>query len=146
MKIISPSFENNQTMPVNYTCDGGGINPPLEFSDIPEKTQSLALFCTDPDAPSGDFIHWVIFNMKSNITTMAEGQTPAEAIIARNSTGKNNYVPPCPPSGTHRYIFKLYALDTILSLDTNATKKDIEEASQNHILDESELIGLYKRS
>lgn len=136
MKITSLAFKHNQNIPVKYTCDGEGVNPPLEFSGIPNEAKSLALIVDDPDAPTGTFVHWVVYNINPSVKEVKEGE------ISANST---EYVPSCPPSGTHRYFFKLYALDTLLEIKAKPTKASLEEAMKGHILDQSELIGLYSR-
>jgi len=145
MKLNSTAFSNNAALPAKYSCDGQRINPPLEISDVPANTQTLALIFDDPDAPAGTFVHWVIWNIDPKIAEIAENSTPVGAKQGTNSAGKTGYFPPCPPSGTHRYIFKLYALDTVLNLTPNAGKDNLEQAMQGHILDAAELIGLYSR-
>ncbi len=145
MKIISSAFGSNSTIPSKYTCEGENVNPPLEFADVPKNAKSLVLIMDDPDAPMGTFVHWVLFNID-----------PSEKEIAENSVSHAGYIGPCPPpaspeqlqrgeSGTHRYFFKLYALDTNLNLQ-NADKNMVEEKMQSHILEKSELIGLYKKN
>lgn len=156
MKITSSVFLNNTVLPIKFTCDGERVSPALAFSDVPAEAKSLALIMSDPDAPSGDFVHWVIFNLPPDTINIAENQTPG-GIVGKNSGNQNNYFPPCPPpaiaaaqalragpSGQHHYQFKVYALDLILNLDDNATKKDVEEAMKNHILAQAKLIGLYR--
>jgi Raf kinase inhibitor-like YbhB/YbcL family protein len=143
MQISSTAFQNNAAIPTKYTCDGERISPPLAFSDIPAETKSLALILDDPDAPSGEFVHWVVFNLPPETTTIAEDQTPA-GIVGKNSGNQNNYFPPCPPSGQHHYKFSVYALDLMLNLDAKADKKNVLAAMQNHILAQGELIGLYR--
>jgi len=144
MQIISPAFENNAILPIKYTCDGEKISPALEFTDVPHGARSLALIMDDPDAPSGDFVHWVIFNLPPDTIKIAEGQTP-NGIIGINSININHYAPPCPPSGQHRYQFKLYALDILLNLGSTATKQEVLQAAGGHILAEAQLVGLYSR-
>jgi len=146
MKISSPVFQNNANIPPIYTCDAEGINPPLEIGGIPENTKSLALLMDDPDAPlEGGFVHWVVFNLDPGIKEIAENSKPESGTEGINSTGKIGYTPPCPPSGTHHYQFKLYALDTILNLTSSAKREDVEKAMERHILDEAMLVGLYQR-
>lgn len=144
MKITSPAFQNNTKMPSKYTCDGEEINPPLSFADIPANAKSLVLIMDDPDAPSGTWVHWILFNINPKITSVEEGSIPSESKEGITSFGKTGYGGPCPPPGTHRYFFKLYALDATLNL-TNPDKADLEKAMQGHILDSAELIGLYSR-
>src|SRR5260370_33348157 len=116
MNISSPAFANNQPIPDKYTCTGDNINPPLEFSHIPAQAKSLVLMVDDPDAPSGLWVHWTIFNMPPSITHIAENTKPETGTEGITSFGKPGYGAPCPPLGTHRYFFKLYALDTTLTL------------------------------
>jgi len=144
MKLISPAFENNQLIPSKYTCDGEDINPPLEISEVPEGTQGLVLIVDDPDAPMGTWTHWIVWNINPSTTLIEENSVPEGAFQGMNNFGKQPYGGPCPPSGTHRYQFKLYALDTKLELNPLSDKKNIEEAMENHIIEETMLVGLYK--
>ena len=146
MKISSTAFENNGQIPKEYTCDGSDVNPPLKFEGIPAEAKSLALIVDDPDAPVGTWVHWVLWNIDPKITDIKENTVPSGAQQGTNDFRKRNYGGPCPPSGTHRYFFKLYALDTSLNLGPNVTKSDIESSIKGHILAKTELIGLYKRS
>jgi Raf kinase inhibitor-like YbhB/YbcL family protein len=143
MKITSPAFDHNTMIPKKYTCQGKDVSPPLAISGIPEGTVSLALINDDPDAPMGTWDHWVIWNIKP-VEEILENTAPG--IQGRNSGGTNDYGGPCPPSGTHRYFFKLYALDSTLELKEGATKAKLETAMKGHILAQAELIGLYKKS
>lgn len=142
MKLSSPAFGPKQMIPKQFTCQGGDINPPLTIEGIPEGTKSLALIIDDPDAPMGTWIHWVVFDIPVG-TVIDENSVPGKQ--GRNDFGRNNYGGPCPPSGTHRYFHKIYALDTILELKEESSKRDLEKAMQGHILDKAELIGLYKK-
>ena len=142
MKITSPVFENNKPIPSQYTCDGENVNPPLQFSGVPDNAKSLVLIVDDPDAPMGTWVHWVIFNIPPTVSEIKENSTPG-GIEGVSSFGKQGYGAPCPPSGTHRYFFKLYALDTLLSLSNLADKKTVEDAMENHILSQAEFIVLY---
>lgn len=144
MRITSSAFEHNESLPPDYTCDGKGVNPPLLWSGVPSAAQSLVLFFDDPDAPRETFDHWVVWNINPSLTVIAQGETPS-GLVGKNSGGGNAYYPPCPPSGEHRYIFKLYALDTLLSLPAGSRKADVERAMEGHVLDSAELIGLYAR-
>jgi len=144
MQITSPAFGQDQNIPSKYTCDGAETIPPLAFADVPAGAASLALTLDDPDAPSGDFVHWVVFNIPTSTSAFAEGQTPP-GIVGRNSIGTNVYVAPCPPSGTHHYQFKLYALDVMLNLDASAAKAEVLKAMQGHIIEQSEMVGLFGR-
>jgi hypothetical protein len=145
MKITSTAFENNGNLPSKYTCDGEGINPPLSFSEVPEAAQSLVLISDDPDAPSGTFVHWTIWNIDPKSTGIAENSIPAGTTQGINSYGKEGYGVPCPPTGVHRYYFKLYALDTKLYLPS-VRADSLEKAMIGHTLDKAELIGLYTRN
>ena len=142
MKLTSPEFENNGLMPSRLTCDAENINPSLLVRDIPSSVRTLALIVDDPDASMGTWVHWVVFNIPVT-SQIEENSLPGTQGI--NSFGGYDYGGPCPPSGTHRYFFKLYALDTELSLSGKVSKKDLEKAMQGHILDKAELVGLYKR-
>jgi len=146
MKIISSAFEDKQMIPPKYTCDGENINPPLQISNIPTETQSLALIVDDPDAPSGDWIHWLVWNINPAIKLITENELPQGAIQGTNDFNKQNYGGPCPPSGIHHYQFKIYALDTLLNLPSSSRKKDLEKAMENHILDKALIVGLYQRA
>jgi len=142
MKLSSPAFENNAYMPAKYTCEGQGVNPPLIIKDIPAGTKSLALIADDPDAPGGMFVHWVVFDILP-VSEIRENSVPGKQLI--NNSGSINYCSPCPPSGSHRYFFKIYALDAKLDLKEEAGKAGLEAAMQGHILDKDILVGLYKK-
>lgn len=145
MKITSSAFENNGNILSKYTCDGEGVNPPLSFSEIPATAQSLVLIVDDPDAPSGTFVHWTVWNIDPKTTGIAENSIPAGATQGMTSYGKEGYGVPCPPTGVHRYFFKLYALDTKLYLP--AVRADsLEKAMIGHTLAQAEIIGLYSRT
>lgn len=146
MKITSTVFKNNEKMPAKYTCDGENINPPLEFVDVPKEARSLVLIVDDPDAPGGIFVHWTVFNVNPRTVTIDEDSVPPDGVQGMSDSGEPEYHGPCPPSGVHHYVFKLYALDTNLTLRERATKKEIEEAMKGHILEKAEITGLYKRS
>lgn len=145
MKITSSAFTDNSFLPSKFSCDGDSVNPPLTFEDIPQNAKSLALIMDDPDAPMGTYVHWVLYNMPTSITNIEEANLPSQVVLGKNSSGSETYVGACPPSGTHRYFFKLYALDTMLSLRPNATKEELLQAMEGHIVGEAQLIGLYKR-
>ncbi len=145
MKIKSSSFENNQEIPAKYACDGEDVNPPLEFSEVSEQCQSIALIVDDPDAPGGTWVHWLVWNINPSSSYIEEDSVPEGSTQGVNSFGKNDYGGPCPPSGTHHYHFKAYALDQELNLDFMADKKALEEAMEGHIIGEADLIGLYQR-
>jgi Raf kinase inhibitor-like YbhB/YbcL family protein len=142
MKITSAAFENNGSIPADYTCDGADVSPPLSFQNVPGNANSLAVIMDDPDAPMGTWVHWLVWNIPRNTT----GLTQAQSIPypqGRNDFGDVKYGGPCPPSGTHRYFFKLYALDTMLQLPKGSTKQQLEAAMSGHILEEAQLIGTY---
>ena len=143
MKILSPEFEHNGFIPQKFTCQGEDISPALIIEDIPKEAKSLALIVDDPDAPMGMWVHWVVFDM-GLIKRIEENSIPGKQ--GRNDFGRNNYGGPCPPSGTHRYFFKIYALDEKLNLIEGITKKELEKAMAAHILGQAELIGLYKKT
>ena len=145
MTIASSQFRHNGRIPAKYTCDGDNVSPPLEVRDIPEASKSLALIVDDPDAPAGIWVHWTVWNIDPKTAQISENGIPAGAVEGRTSFGKPGYGGPCPPSGTHRYFFKLYALDTILDLSTQADMRMLEGAMKGRILDKAELIGLYNR-
>src|SRR5574337_959312 len=132
MKISSPAFENNGMIPSEYTCDGSDISPPLVFSEIPKGARSLAIIMDDPDAPMGIFTHWIVWNISSNKTQFVKGEKTSFP-QGRTSFGSKSYGGPCPPSGTHRYFFKLYALDLVLNLKEGSLKDDLEKAMAGHI-------------
>lgn len=149
MQISSPSFLEGKSIPAKYTCDGEGVNPPLQFSDIPAEAKSLALIVDDPDAPgappAGGWVHWVLWNMDPRTDGVAENSTPPKALQGQTSSGQNVYGGPCPPDGQHRYFFKLFALDTKISLPTYSLVADLEKAMEGHILKSAQLIGVYGR-
>lgn len=139
--VKSSAFKHNNTIPRKYTCEGDNVNPPLTIDGIPKQAKSLALIMDDPDAPNGTYVHWVVWNMPT-VGKVEENIAPGSEGV--NSAGQNLYTGPCPPSGTHRYFFKVYALDTNLDLPENSTKQKLEAAIQNHTLAKGELIGLYR--
>ena len=142
LTVYSTVFSHKGHIPSEYTCDGKDINPPLEVENIPGGTKSLALIMEDPDAPRGTFDHWLVWNISPN-EAIAENINPG--ISGTNDFGKTGYGGPCPPSGVHRYFFKVYALDTKLELLAGADKKTLFEAMNGHILSEGEIMGLYQR-
>jgi len=150
MKITSPVFANNAMIPSKYTCDGEDISPPLQWDGVPDGTKSIALICDDPDAPMGTFVHWVLYNLPPETKGLAENipadkELPNGARQGMTDFRKIGYGGPCPPSGTHRYYFKIYALDTKLDLAAGATKSQLLKAMEKHILAQAELVGKYKR-
>ena len=142
MKLTSPAFEHNKSIPAKYTCQGEDINPPLVIEDIPGEAKSLALIMDDPDAPMGIWVHWVVYDI-GIISRIEENSIPGKQ--GANDFRRKDYGGPCPPSGTHRYFFKIYALDKKLGLEEGISKASLEKAIQGHILQEAELIGLYKK-
>jgi len=145
MTISSSAFENNQMIPQKYTCEGQNINPPLVFSEVPDNAQSLVLICDDPDAMVGTWTHWLIINIEPKTTQIAENNIPSGSVLGKTSSGGNDYHGPCPPSGTHRYFFKLFALDIKLDLPEGSDVKTVKNAINEHVIQEAELIGLYER-
>ena len=150
MKLTSPAFEDGRSIPSKFTCEGEGINPELHISDAPANTKTLVLIMDDPDVP--EFIrkdkmwdHWIVFNIPKETTIIAE-HTPSFATSGKNTGGTLTYNPPCPPDREHRYFFKLYSLDCTLSLSSGATKTEVEQAMQGHILIETQLMGRYLKN
>jgi Raf kinase inhibitor-like YbhB/YbcL family protein len=143
MRVKSSAFANMTHIPDKYTCVGEDINPPLTITDIPEYTRSLALIIDDPDAPHGTFDHWVMWNIPVN-EKIEENSAPG--MQGKNGRDKNAYMGPCPPSGTHHYHFRIFALDAELDLPTETTKQDLLKAMEGHILSNAELIGLYEKT
>lgn len=143
MILRSTDFKNNEYIPSKFTCQGRDINPELLIENIPDGTKTLALIVDDPDAPIGTWVHWVVFNIPV-VSKIEEDSIPGEQGV--NDFRKNDWGGPCPPYGTHRYLFKIYALDTKLDLEEGITKKDLELAMTGHILKKAELIGLYKKN
>ena len=142
MNITSSAFQHNQMIPKKYTCQGEDINPPLDIAGIPSGAKSLVLIVDDPDAPMKTWVHWVVFDIPVT-QTIAENSIPGKQ--GYNDFGRNDWGGPCPPSGTHRYFFKIYALDSTLNLKEGSKKQEVEKAMQGHLLGQAELIGLYKK-
>lgn len=142
MKLMSPDFGNKKIIPLKFTCDGEDINPQLIIEDIPEGTESLALVVDNPDAPRGTWVHWIVYDIPP-LSRIDENSIPGTQ--GKNDFHKVDYGGPCPPSGTHHYCFKLYALDKKMALREGLSKRKLEEAMQGHILDKADLVGLYKR-
>ncbi len=150
MELKSSAFGNGDMIPVKYTCDGEDISPPVSWKAIPAATKSLAIICDDPDAPVGTWVHWVCYDILPDVNQLAEKIAPTENMAIGGKQGINDfrkigYNGPCPPGGTHRYYFKLYALDTVLNLAPGARKKELLDAMQGHIIDKAQLVGRYKR-
>lgn len=149
-KFYSPAFDDGKFIPSKYTCDGINVSPPLRWTNAPGGAKSLALICNDPDAPIGDWVHWIVYNIPPTSVEIKEGASskkilPKGAFEGLNDFGKNNYGGPCPPSGTHRYFFKLYALDVLLPVNDDLTKKQLLRLMKEHLLAEAVLIGKYQR-
>ncbi len=150
LALTSTAFSHGQSIPSVYTCEGKDISPPLAWSEPPSGTKSFALISDDPDAPMGTWVHWVAYNIPPKTRQLSEAFPTAAALkdgTLQGTTdfGRTGYGGPCPPSGTHRYFFKLYALGTILDLQPGATKTQLEAAMQGHILAQAELMGTYKK-
>jgi Raf kinase inhibitor-like YbhB/YbcL family protein len=150
IKITSSAFKEGDMIPAKYTCDGKNISPPLKWERTPKNTQSFALISDDPDAPIGVWVHWVMWNIPPEVNELAEGIPVVKELQNGSKQGvsdsmQNGYDGPCPPSGTHRYYFKVYALDTMLDLPANSKKKDLLDAMKNHIIAEGSLMGKYQR-
>ncbi len=148
LTLSSNAFAPGQSIPSKYACTGRDISPDLVWMDAPAATQSYALIVDDPDAPMGTWVHWVIFNIPATATGLPEdagASLPTGSVLGKNSSGKATYMGPCPPSGTHRYFFKLYALDTTLTLSAGASKADLLKAMDGHILAQGELMGTFSK-
>ena len=151
MKLMSPAFNNGEALPKKYTCDDKNVNPPLRWESAPAGTKSFALIMDDPDAPATKpepWVHWVVFNIPSSYTKLDENvalHTINGAKQGLTNSGKSEFHGACPPSGAHRYYFKLYALDTMLDLPDGVSKKDLLNAMKNHILAQAELMATYER-
>jgi len=144
-RLSSPAFGEQQRIPEKYTCEGEDVSPPLRIENVPQGAKSLALVLEDPDAPHGTFIHWTLWNVNPRMTSLEEKAEPRESVCGKNSWGHNRYGGPCPPSGTHHYQFRLYALDTGLELPGGATRDQLEDAMDGHILGIARLTGLYAK-
>jgi len=148
--VVSPAFKARAPVPAKYTCDGEDVSPPLTWHNVPKDAQSIVLICDDPDAPAGTWVHWVCYDIPPDVAALDENMPPAETLPCAGRQGVNDfgnigYGGPCPPGGTHRYFFKVCALDTVLGLPAGQTKKQIEKAMQGHVLASGELIGVYSR-
>jgi Raf kinase inhibitor-like YbhB/YbcL family protein len=150
IEVTSQAFEDGEAIPARYTCDGLDVSPELSWDPVPDDTQNLALIADDPDAPGRTFVHWVIYDLPPDTRRLPEDvpkqQTPpGGAVQGVNGAGRIGYMGPCPPSGTHRYFFKVFALDTRLDIGAGATKADVVDAMQGHVLAEGQLMGTYRR-
>ncbi|MFQ5450424.1 MAG: YbhB/YbcL family Raf kinase inhibitor-like protein [Nitrospinaceae bacterium] len=151
IRLASKAFKEGGPIPKIYTCDGADISPPLAWSGVPDKTRSLALIADDPDAPMGTWVHWVLYNLPGTLRQLPEKVPPLKKISNGALQGTNDfrrigYGGPCPPGGTHRYFFKIYALDQDPGLQPGATKKQLLKAMEGHVLDQGQLTGTYRRS
>lgn len=143
IKVSSIAFKHNGFIPAKYTCDGTNISPPLTIGELPERTKSLVIVVEDPDAPIRSWVHWIVWNVLPT-HTIQEASIPG--IEGRNDFQQNHYGGPCPPSGTHHYYFKIYALDDVLSINKGAARHEVEKAMNSHIIAKGELVGLYKKA
>lgn len=149
--LSSTAFQNGAGIPSVYTCEGANISPPLSWQNAPSETKTFVLICEDPDAPAGTWTHWVLYNIPNQMKGLSENISKQAHLADGSMQGINDfkqigYGGPCPPSGTHRYYFKLYALNTHLSLPPKATKAQVEQAIEGHILQQTELMGIYKKA
>lgn len=145
MKITSPAFANAAKIPSKFACDGADIIPPLVISGVPAAAKSLAIIMDDPDSPSGNWLHWSVWNIAPSVTEIKEGEVPIGALEGKTSFDSVGYGGPCPGRGGHRYFFRLYALDAMLNLPAGADRKELEAAMDGYVLDGAEFYGLYKR-
>lgn len=144
MKITSLDFKNNGKIPIRFTGDGQNINPNLSIEGVPSGAKNLVLILHDPDAPAKDWVHWLVWNISPNTKLIKENSVPESAVQGINDSRQIGYDGPSPPSGTHRYFFKIFALDTLLSLREGSRREELENAMKGHVLDKAELIGLYR--
>lgn len=149
MNLTSPAFKDGGAIPAKYSCDGEGVSPPLAWTGVPAGAQALALIVEDPDAPSGVFTHWVVFNIPPTADGLSENAShegmPAGAKQGRNSMGRTGWFGPCPPSGAHHYVFHLYAVNVAFELKAGAERSDVDNVTRGHVLAEAKLTGLYTR-
>jgi Raf kinase inhibitor-like YbhB/YbcL family protein len=150
IRITSMAFEEGEMIPQKYTCDGRDVSPPLAWGGVPAGTKSLALICDDPDAPAGTWVHWVLFDLPADTKELSENIPPKKTLESGAKHGINDfrefgYGGPCPPGGTHRYFFRVYALDKETGLNPGATKAQLVRAMEGHILAEGQLMGKYRR-
>jgi Raf kinase inhibitor-like YbhB/YbcL family protein len=148
--IESAAFGNMQPIPSKYTCDGADISPPLSWTNVPAGTKSLALICDDPDAPAGTWVHWVVYDLPPMLDILPENVPKSDTVPGGGKQGKTDFGRagwggPCPPSGTHRYFFKIYALDIMLNLPAGKARAEVEKAMRGHVVAQGELVGTYKR-
>ena len=144
MKITSSAFQEGGNIPSKFTCDGSDTSPPLQITGIPSEAKSFVLIADDPDAPSGLFTHWLVWNIAPQTNSIGEGNAP-KGVQGTNDFGKSGYRGPCPPPGTHRYSFKIFALDRELDLRSGAKRSQVDAAMQGHVIAQGELMGRYAR-
>ncbi len=145
LAVTSPAFAEGKAIPSRYTCEGRNLSPPLSFGAVPAATRSLVLIVDDPDAPAGTWVHWVVWNIPPDARRVVEGSLPPGAKEGVNDFRRNSYGGPCPPSGTHRYYFRVYALDTTLDLSASSNRAALEKAINGHVLASGQLMGTYRR-
>jgi len=145
IKITSSAFTEGGNIPSKFACDGSNTNPPLHIEGVPADAKGLLLIVDDPDAPGGLFTHWLVWNMDPKTAEIGENSSPAAAVQGKNDFGKSGYGGPCPPSGTHRYYFKIFALDQALGLKPGAKRAEIDASMQGHVIAHGELMGRYVR-
>src|SRR5207253_5365420 len=145
ISITSPSFQASGDIPAKFTCDGTNVSPELQIGGVPNEAKSLVLIVDDPDAPRGLFTHWIVWNIDPKTTRMAENSAPTAGVQGTNDFGKRNYGGPCPPSGTHRYFFKIFALDTKLELKPSARRAELDAAMRGHVLAAGGLMARYSQ-
>jgi Raf kinase inhibitor-like YbhB/YbcL family protein len=146
MILESEAFPEGGVIPGRHTCDGVDVSPPLSWRDAPAETVTFALVMDDPDAPAGTWVHWVLFDVPAAVSEIREGTTPRGSREGKNSWRRSGYGGPCPPSGTHRYVFRLYAVDCALGLASGTTATDLARALRGHVLAEARLMGRYART
>jgi len=143
MELTSTAFEQGGSIPAKFTCDGADVSPPLEIAGVPDNTKSLVLIVDDPDAPAKTWLHWLVYDINP-LSKIEQSAVPGKQ--GMNDFGKKDYGGPCPPSGRHRYFFRLYALDTKLEIQEGASRKEVEKAMEGNVLEKAELMGLYERA
>jgi Raf kinase inhibitor-like YbhB/YbcL family protein len=144
MKITSSAFQDGGNIPSKFTCDGSDTSPPLQITGVPAEAKTLVLIADDPDAPGGLFTHWLVWNISPQTNSIAEGSAP-KGVHGTNDFGKSGYGGPCPPAGTHRYSFKVFALDHEVALPSGAKRGQVDAAMKGHVIAQGELMGRYAR-
>lgn len=146
MKISTRTFSGTRPIPARFTADGKNVNPPLSISGVPSSARSLALIVDDPDAPSGTWTHWLLWNISPKTASIGEDSVPDGAVAGANDFGQTKYLGPSPPSGTHRYYFRLFALDHALNLPAGSSRIAVQDALRDHVLAKCEMVGRYARA